>query len=361
MRVVFNELENREDFYNVFKKNVVFIFPSNILGGHELMAIEIINDLIKFNFNVSVVCERNNIRLLEVLKKLDYEFKLIISDVEKPRLESIHSFFNFYLIYLTNEFVKKLVIQDEQSFILVQGDIEIGSLDINALNRQKINFYSYIPFAHSKKRISAKLAAMRDFFGIFLYKKVDKFITIYNQCGRELMKLNPSCTISIVRNKVRDLSLYKIKRHEIKSQNDCFKIYLIGRVDFKQKGQDIFFNMLNNLSSEMLNNIEVNVIGDGEDLEKLKKLSKSNFTAKFYGWKEEPWELAYNADLIVIPSHYEGVPLIMLEGIDMGVEILASNIDGIPEYLTEDSLYCSENDFKDKFLKKYQRFYELRS
>ena len=47
--------------------------------------------------------------------------------------------------------------------------------------------------------------------------------------------------------------------------------------------------------------------------------SLENIDVKFYGWMKEPWEEAYKADLILIPSRFEGVPLIMLEAINLNI------------------------------------------
>lgn len=61
-----------------------------------------------------------------------------------------------------------------------------------------------------------------------------------------------------------------------------------------------------------------------------------------HGWSQEPWDIAYNTDLLLIPSRFEGVPLVMLEALSLGIPILASNRDGMQEYLTADSLFDNE-------------------
>ncbi|WP_146742049.1 glycosyltransferase, partial [Lonsdalea populi] len=49
------------------------------------------------------------------------------------------------------------------------------------------------------------------------------------------------------------------------------------------------------------------------------------------------------ADLIVIPSKFEGVPLVLIEAALLNKKIIASRIDGIKDYLNATFLFGSHN------------------
>ena len=99
----------------------------------------------------------------------------------------------------------------------------------------------------------------------------------------------------------------------------------------------------------------MHIVGDGIDLNRVKKLIAVNcnkIDVVYHGWCKEPWEKVYDVDLIVIPSRFEGVPLVMLESLALEIDILASNIDSMIDYLEPDNLF---NDVDDLRLKIEER------
>lgn len=131
-------------------------------------------------------------------------------------------------------------------------------------------------------------------------------------------------------------------------ESEVYRIFLIGRISFKQKGHDRLINVLSKLDKNLVKNLEINFLGDGEDLIELKKMVKEKIPyikVNFLGWLGEPWDVAYIANLIVIPSRFEGVPLVMLEALELNVKILASNIDGMVNYLDSEYLFNSDEEF----------------
>ncbi|WP_260928039.1 glycosyltransferase family 4 protein [Novosphingobium sp. 9] len=52
-------------------------------------------------------------------------------------------------------------------------------------------------------------------------------------------------------------------------------------------------------------------------------------------WTDNPHSVLAAADLMLMPSRWEGVPLVMLEAMTYGVPILASDIDVFRDYLPD--------------------------
>src|SRR5258708_38502773 len=77
------------------------------------------------------------------------------------------------------------------------------------------------------------------------------------------------------------------------------------------------------------------IVGDGEDREKLETLTKDlnlknvTFEGKKYG--EQLQEYYKNADVFVICSDQEGMPLVVLEAMAAGLPIIGSDVAGIHE------------------------------
>jgi glycosyltransferase involved in cell wall biosynthesis len=57
-------------------------------------------------------------------------------------------------------------------------------------------------------------------------------------------------------------------------------------------------------------------------------------------------------DVLIVPSRNEGLPLVLLEAMASGVNVIASNVGGIPELLSEDYLVDLGDDFVGRFSQK---------
>nr|AIA95415.1 Glycos_transf_1 [uncultured Pectobacterium sp.] len=93
--------------------------------------------------------------------------------------------------------------------------------------------------------------------------------------------------------------------------------------------------------------MQVDIIGTGPDLPWLKeKVSVLGLEKifNFHGWSDEPWEMCYNNDALIIPSRFEGVPLVMLEGLCIGIDIIATNADGMRDYIDKSMLFNDQHD-----------------
>lgn len=332
----------------------IFLFPARIVGGHELMALEIVKSITSLGADVKCLIEPSNNKLLALLMDTQLpRSSIILLPFNQPRFEFIHSALNCHLIKKAVDFLSEINKTPHTEIFFVQGDVEIGSTYVEAAIKANVPFISYLPFTHSAKTMGKKLAVLRDYRSSYLYKKIKQFATISNVFKEQLHNLSPGCSVELIRNNTRDLSEFKLarKKKDIISDCDYFSIFIIGRISYRQKGHDILLKALSELDSRFRDVIELNIIGDGEDAEDFR--NRCNMFApwlrtRFLGWQSEPWKDAYNADLLVIPSRFEGVPLVMLEALELGIPILSSNKDGMKEYLTKDDLFDSEQELSTK-------------
>ncbi|MBK2842620.1 glycosyltransferase [Klebsiella pneumoniae] len=344
------EYESSNEYWiSILGKQPIFIFPVRMIGGHELMALEILKACISEGVNVRVFIEPTN-NALE--KKLIQECGVIPDNlvklpVKQQRFEIIQSALNIKIKKKIWLFLKQQLNIPYSSLFLVQGDIEIGSLITETLNKNRIDYISYLPYLHSAKIMDKKLWFIRDILANRILLKTKHIVTISEVFKAQILKRNENCVVEVFRNRVRNLEEFRSKRASTIDSNKKAKlnITIIGRVSFKQKGHDRLLSALSRLNSKQLGTLELHVIGDGEDMEYFSDQCKKKLpTLEVYmhGWSQEPWDIAYNTDLLLIPSRFEGVPLVMLEALSLGIPILASNRDGMQEYLTAESLFDNE-------------------
>lgn len=341
---------------------ICFFFPSKIVGGHELMAIELMKQLYDMGKEINVALLSQNKELKERIVKSGIDVDYIIISMKQPRFEFLHTLFNFYYLKKANEAILKINIFSRGNVVIVQGDIELGSGYVKKAYENGIDLYSYIPYAHSAKKMSKAFSFLRDCYYPRLYKKINKFITISEQFRKELLKYNNNSEVYVVENRVRCLD--EIKKRIIDSYDPTdskYNIAIVGRVSIKQKGHDTLIMALAKLEPELLYTIRLHIVGDGKDLNRVKWLISENCSdieVIYHGWCKEPWEKAYNADLIVIPSRFEGVPLVMLESIELDIDVLASNIDGMVDYLDSANLFDTVEDLQLKIKKRILEYNE---
>lgn len=111
-----------------------------------------------------------------------------------------------------------------------------------------------------------------------------------------------------------------------------FVIGNIGRLS-KQKGMEFFIYAIPEVIKKQSNTRFI-IVGNGEDEEKLKKLSKNlglNDYLYFLGYRNDIQNLMSQLDLIVLSSLWEGLPLIPIEAFSVKKTIVATDVDGTPE------------------------------
>ncbi len=88
-------------------------------------------------------------------------------------------------------------------------------------------------------------------------------------------------------------------------------------------------------------NIKIYLAGDGE-IDKVKDIvSNENLTdnIQIIGWADhsKKMELLKSSATLVLPSHYEGLPIAILEGMAAGKAIISTTVGSIPEVVTNEN------------------------
>ena len=129
---------------------------------------------------------------------------------------------------------------------------------------------------------------------------------------------------------------------EWEQRNACPKkvqILTIGRL-IPRKGFQFLIRALPQIIEKAAHNFEIEIVGDGPYHGELLKLAESLAVAShihFAGsvpYSELPQKYQ-DADLFILPSLAEGMPLVVLEAMGTGLPIVASRVQGIDELVVE--------------------------
>ncbi len=77
-------------------------------------------------------------------------------------------------------------------------------------------------------------------------------------------------------------------------------------------------------------------VGDGELRQPLEELAAARgltSMCRFVGSRDDVMEFYAAADVVVLPSHSEGFPFVILEALAMGKPVIATSVNGVPEVI----------------------------
>ncbi len=149
---------------------------------------------------------------------------------------------------------------------------------------------------------------------------------------------------SIIYNAVGTLFTHK----DIRNKEGSYILFL-GRLVAK-KGVDILIRAYNELTVQSKSNIpNLVIVGDGDRKDELVKMADGNNKIEFRKSATIPDEVIEYMDdaiMFITPSREEPFGIVNIEAMSRDVPVIASNVGGIPEYITDNQtglLFESEN------------------
>ncbi len=112
------------------------------------------------------------------------------------------------------------------------------------------------------------------------------------------------------------------------------QLIMVARFNKQQKDQ----NTLMKAIKEVNRDINVLFVGSGPDWEEAKTIAKElDILSKvtFLGDRLDVIDLLAKSQIFVLSTHYEGLPISILEAMRAGLPIIATNVNGIPEQVLD--------------------------
>jgi glycosyltransferase involved in cell wall biosynthesis len=131
------------------------------------------------------------------------------------------------------------------------------------------------------------------------------------------------------------------KKDRFFSSDQPLSIIYVGAINHFQKG--VFY--LPGIMREVIaknSNVKLDIVGFGADMEELRRrfAEESNINPVFHGMlsHEEAMALLNQADVIIMPSHFEGFGLVMIEAMARGVVPVVSRLSGCTDCVVSDGV-----------------------
>jgi glycosyltransferase involved in cell wall biosynthesis len=112
------------------------------------------------------------------------------------------------------------------------------------------------------------------------------------------------------------------------------QLIMVARFNKQQKDQATLMKAIQQIDRD----INVLFVGAGPDLEEAKNTAKElSILSKvsFLGDRLDVPQLLAQSQIFVLSTHYEGLPISILEAMRAGLPIVATNVNGIPEQVVD--------------------------
>jgi glycosyltransferase involved in cell wall biosynthesis len=221
--------------------------------------------------------------------------------------------------------------------LLLQGRIENCAVPLLAAPRGSF-LVSYVPMAHRLADLGRR-SVPGDWVRQRLYRRPDRFIVPGPAVVGQVRAAGGRAPVVVVDNVVvppPPPSRVEARKALNLDENASVALFL-GRLDVRQKGLDVLAESIRRNAARLGGWTFLFVgAGDGEaDLTSLSRDLAGQVDIRCTSWNDSPHVILAAADLLLMPSRWEGVPLVMLEAMTYRLPVLASQIDVFQDYLPE--------------------------
>ena len=186
----------------------------------------------------------------------------------------------------------------------------------------------------------------------FLFRQTGQIISVSEKCKSDLVTLFPSCgsKIEVIPIGITPRPFTKLKEFS----NGKVNLVHVGGFTF-EKNHSGLIRIFNSLKNKMPNAM-LWLVGDGPLQSKIKaevqhySLSDSVF---FTGAVTNPWDYIHSSKLLLLPSHIEGLPGVILESFFCRVPVVAYQVGGVGDVIEQGHTgWLIEKDDEEAFVKK---------
>lgn len=322
---------------------VLVYSDATVYGGHEMTLCDAVDGIVESGqFDVVIMVSQKNSRFRQRLSALQHSVRVIETEFETERGDVFRALFSTKKVRLIAERMRSL---SPDVVIVSQGAIGLSACGLKAAKRIPAHVVSFLPMAHSVSLVRGCRSisvVMQEILYRYLYTIPDCFFTIC-QSTAELLRNNYGIkpdNIAVSYYGVEAKEKPPVSYKKAKAPFESKRIGIIGRVEFIQKRHDFFLRAF--ATSDLRDNSEIYIIGDGPDLEQCKELTlQLGIAARvhFEGWVKDVQSWYRYLDLVALPSRFEGLPLVLIETMLYGVPIVASRVDGMKEFLPDQWLF----------------------
>jgi glycosyltransferase involved in cell wall biosynthesis len=318
---------------------LLILHDSPDFGGHERMLLALLPGLIAARAfdRIAFAVPRANVRLAAALAPFAPDIAVVPWDNVKRRAEP---YLRFFRLGYRRAVATLIATERPSTVLLVQGRVENLASALGVLPRD-VHVVSYIPMAHSMTAMG-RSGLIGDRVRRALYRRPDGYVVPADAVAGQLRAHGVTVPIEVAHNTVappprtdRDQA-----RRELGLPADRRLALVLGRLDPAQKGIDRLLAAIDRAGPARLDDWSFVIVGDGPGRAMVDAAAARlpAGTILPVAWTDRPNLHLSAADILVMPSRWEGLPLVMLEALAYDLPVLASPIDVFRDFLPPEQI-----------------------
>lgn len=335
-------------------KNILFIVNHLKNGGIEQVLLDYVL-LLKNDYNITVlsIYHSESYYQSEINKQVKYfSLDILRTKIKMHLLKSVYSRL-FDRISIQKLLVKKFIKKNLYETIIAFSDgtsIELTA-SIFPKNFKKIAWV-HTDFLEDEHIINYK--KLRS-----LYNKFDEVIFVSNKLKQKFEKKLHISKSLLIYNPL-NIKRFQLSHNENKLPINKFNFIAIGRLSW-EKGFDRIIKSYYKLPDSIKKTCHLFIIGDGPEQNNLRKLIQicnleENITLT--GYVANPFNQYRQANVLLVPSRFEGFGLVIIEALYNGIPVIATQTTGANEILCNGKygvlLKNTDTAFDDILLEVYK-------
>ena len=199
--------------------------------------------------------------------------------------------------------------------------------------------HSTMSFIDKRSRRDLRVYLIKAVNGL-IYRLADRVIAVSEEIQEIIYKTYglEDSKIVVVKNGIifeDGVSKSEDLNREFPHSENKLQVIAVGRL-VPLKGFDILVRAVAEVVNQGVQDLLVLVAGDGEERLRLEELIRDielDSYVKLLGLRHDVMALMKASDLFVMPSHYEGLSIAMIEAMACGLPIIASDAPGLRNYI----------------------------
>lgn len=207
-------------------------------------------------------------------------------------------------------------------------------------------FVTYIPITDATGTLGFRSGKLRDFLTRVLFGNLpDGWVTLTPEQASDFAAwANVRRAVFVLPNAVSpEIEAESRSSGQAAAHGELLRsrVLVLGRLDSHQKGLDILLAFVT-AHQHALTDMTIRLVGDGSYAENVRALlERSPALASLLELApfSDPATAMRSHDALLLPSRFEGVPLVMLEAMALGLPVVASDLPGTRAFLPPECLF----------------------
>lgn len=315
-------------------------------GGAEKLVVELSNELAKTH-DITIISLKEVEDWMYPPKKIESIVRLIQFNKQK----------GFDIKVLYNLFA--LLKNEKPDVVHIHLEMPLYYFILLIPFFRKIDFYHTI---HSTFELHQKLFKRLNLF-LFYHRVIN--ICLSKSIFEKFTKTFPRLKFRRIENGLKPMCL-SVSNESVKKEIGALRtdsntkvILFVGRL-YYEKNIPLLLNVF---SENRLNNIKLIIIGNGE-IEVVNQVNEISSVSQkrilFLGSKENVVDYMNCADALILTSIYEGLPIVVLEALSMGLPVLSTPVGGVPDVITDGvNGFLAKSKHKQDIIEIIEKFSNL--